>query len=209
MRVVAFLLFMLAFLIGGTASAQEAKGWLGADVVDVTKAEADKLGWETPHGAKLGVVASGSPAEKAGLKSGDIILAIDTTFIDTSSNVGAIIAAKHAGDELRLQVLSGGRERRIAVTIAERPKPQAAQGHDLPLLMLDTGGHMALIKGLGFTLDGNQLVSAGDDKVIRAWDWRAGKTVRAIRGEVRLAPKVRSTPWRCLPTVDCWQRVGG
>jgi serine protease Do len=68
----------LTLLIAGTASAQEAKGWLGADVHDVTRAEADKLKWDSPHEAKLGVVASGSPAEKAGLKSGDIILSIDS-----------------------------------------------------------------------------------------------------------------------------------
>jgi hypothetical protein len=60
MRVLGFLFFILAFLMGGTASAEEAKGWLGADVVDVTKAEADKLGWDVPQGAKLDVVATGS-----------------------------------------------------------------------------------------------------------------------------------------------------
>jgi hypothetical protein len=46
--------FVLLLLIGGSSSAQEGKGWLGTDVLDVTKAEADKLGWDTPHGAKVG-----------------------------------------------------------------------------------------------------------------------------------------------------------
>ncbi|MFZ1109266.1 MAG: caspase family protein [Rhodomicrobium sp.] len=52
-----------------------------------------------------------------------------------------------------------------------------------PILQLDTGGHMALIKGLAFTPDGKFIVSASNDKVIRVWDWRAGKTVRTIRGQ--------------------------
>ena len=39
-----------------------------------------------------------------------------------------------------------------------------------PLLMLDTGGHMALIKDIAFTPDGQQLVSASDDKTIRVWE---------------------------------------
>jgi WD40 repeat protein len=70
--------------------------------------------------------------------------------------------------------------------------------------MLDTGGHMALIKGLSFTPDGMQLVSAGDDKVIRVWDWRAGKIVRTIRGQVAPVAKVRFTPWRCRLTGAGW-----
>jgi serine protease Do len=65
--------FILALLIGGTASSQETNGWLGADVVDVTKAESDKLRWDSPHGDKVSVIATGSPADKAGLKAGDII----------------------------------------------------------------------------------------------------------------------------------------
>jgi S1-C subfamily serine protease len=71
----------LALLISGTASAQGGKGWLGADVQDVTKAEADKLGWDSPHGAKLGLVASGSPAEQARLKTGDVIVAIERMML--------------------------------------------------------------------------------------------------------------------------------
>jgi WD40 repeat protein len=184
MRVLASVFLVLVLLIGSTASAQEAKGWLGADVVDVTKAEADKLRWDAPRGAKVGVVAPGSPAEKAGIKSDDIILAIDRSLIDTASEVDTAIAAKRPGDELRLQVLSGGNEQRITVTLAERPTIQTAQGQDLPLLMLDTGGHMALIRSVAFTPDGKHLVSAGEDKVIRVWDWRAGKTIRAMRGQV-------------------------
>jgi C-terminal processing protease CtpA/Prc len=169
-------------LLGGTASAQEGKGWLGADVLDITKAEADKLGWDAPHGAKLGVVASGSPAEKAGLKTGEIIDLVDGVEVETSSVFEKTIAAKSPGSDIRLRVLSGGHERRVTVKLAEQPKIQAAQDQGGPLLMLDTGGHMAVIKGLAFAPDGKQLVSAGDDKVIRVWDWQAGKTIRTIRG---------------------------
>lgn len=53
-----------------------------------------------------------------------------------------------------------------------------------PQLLLDTGGHVGLVKGLIFTADGNQLISTGEDKAIRIWDWRSGKTVRVIRGEI-------------------------
>jgi WD40 repeat protein len=175
---------VLGLLIGGTASAQEAKGWLGADVQDVTKAEAASLKWDTPHGAKLGVVASGSPAEKAGLKTGDIVVSIDNVEPETAADIEKVLAAKPPGTELRLRIMSGGSERRVIVTLAEQPKIQAVQDQGGPLLMLDTGGHMARITGLTFTPDGKQVVSASDDKVIRVWNWQAGKTIRTIRGQV-------------------------
>jgi WD40 repeat protein len=183
MRALGYLLaFVLALLICGAASAQESKGWLGADVLDVTKAEADKLKWDAPHGAKVGVVASDSPAEKAGLKTGDIIDVADGVEMETSSAFEKLIATKPPGTELRLRIMSDGSERRVSVTLAEQPKLQAAQDQGGPLLMLDTGGNMASIRGVAFVQDGKQLVSAGYDKVIRVWDWQSGKTIRTIRG---------------------------
>jgi WD40 repeat protein len=59
-----------------------------------------------------------------------------------------------------------------------------ARADEKPILQLDTGGHMAIIKGLTFTPNGEQLVSASDDKVIRVWDVATGKTLRTIRGEI-------------------------
>jgi S1-C subfamily serine protease len=77
-------------------------------VLDVTKAEADKLKWDAPHGAKVGVAASGSPAEQVGLKSGDFVLSIDGREAETSSEVERATGAKSPGAEIRLSVLSGG-----------------------------------------------------------------------------------------------------
>ncbi|MGO9170542.1 MAG: caspase family protein [Rhodomicrobium sp.] len=59
----------------------------------------------------------------------------------------------------------------------------SVQAEETPILQLDTGGHLSIIRDLVFTPDGKFLVSAADDKVIRVWDWRVGKTVRTIRGQ--------------------------
>ena len=106
-------------------------------------------------------------------------------MIDNSADVDAYLAGKQPGTELRLQVLSAGRERRVTATLAARPGPRVvANNNDVPVLMLDTGGHMAVVKGIAFTPDGSQLVTAAEDKLVRVWDWKSGKTVRIIRGNV-------------------------
>ena len=56
------------------------------------------------------------------------------------------------------------------------------------LPMLETGGHMAVVKNLRFTPDGNFIVSAGNDKAIRVWDWRAGAIARTLRGQSGAGP---------------------
>jgi WD40 repeat protein len=84
----------------------------------------------------------------------------------------------------------------------------AARGDDKPILMLDTGGHQALIKGVTFTADGKYLVSAGYDKVVRVWDWRTGKTVRTIRGQVAPGPEGYIYTMALSPD-GRWLAVGG
>lgn len=53
-----------------------------------------------------------------------------------------------------------------------------------PILQIDTGGHRGLVNALIFSKDGQTLYSAGQDKIIRLWDWKSGKTIRTIRGQI-------------------------
>ena len=62
----------------------------------------------------------------------------------------------------------------------------AACAENRLILQLDTGGHTAITRGIAFTPDGKQLVSAGEDKIIRVWDLESGEMVRSLRGESAL-----------------------
>jgi serine protease Do len=140
----------MAILSGATQAQQNVR--FGAQVVDVPKPEADKLGWDAPHGAKVSGIEPGSPAERAGITVGDIVLSLDRTEVDNAADFNASVEGKRPGSEIRLRVLSKGRELRVAVVLDERQKPTVAG--DAPILQLDTGGHTGLIKSLAFTPNG-------------------------------------------------------
>ena len=188
MRAALRLLFVMAALLaGGAVWAQEAgKGFLGVDLQDVTKEEADKLGWEAPRGAKVVKPSEGGPAAGAGILPNDIVTMLDGQEIDGMASLIAGVGARTPGTQVRLRLLRSGRERSLSVTLGARPAEMAqpVPEKDLPILVLDPGGHMATIRSLTFTPDGKHLVSAGYDKIVRVWDWQAGKTVRIIRGLV-------------------------
>ena len=83
---------------------------------------------------------------------------------------------------------------------SESPKP--------PIPQLDTGGHDSLIRDIVFTQDGRQLVSAGDDKLVRVWDIQTGQTVRTLRGET--GPGLEGTIYALALSPDNrWLAVGG
>jgi WD40 repeat protein len=176
----------LALLLGGPVWAQQPKGWLGVDLQDVSKEDAAKLGWDEPRGVKVIKPREGGPAAAAGILADDIIVILDGLEVDNMERFIARIGDRNAGAQVRLRLLRAGKERTITATLGQRPAELtqvAPVKRDLPILQLDTGGHRGVIKGLAFTPDGKHVISAGNDKVIRVWDWETGKTVRTIRGE--------------------------
>ena len=187
MRFIAMMSVAIVLLGVGGLNAQEAgSGWLGTTLQDLTKEEGDAIGWDEPRGAKVEKLVPGSPAEAAGLLLDDVLISLDGVEIENVESLTAALGKKAAGTEIKLSVRRAGREKRLAVTLGARPARLAAAEprEDGPQLMLDTGGHMALIKDIAFTPDGRQLVSASDDKTIRVWDLETGKTLRIIRGEI-------------------------
>jgi WD40 repeat protein len=208
------LTFVLLPLISSAILAQDPpKGFLGIELKDITREEAEVLGWEGPRGIKVVKPTDAGPAANAGILPGDVILSIDGVEVENMQRFVATIGDRGVGSQVRLRVLRSGKEHTLIVTLGQRP-PELAQpaavNKDLPLLMLDTGGHRALIRSLAFTRTdgGKHLVSAGDDKVIRVWDWREGNTVRTLHGQVGPGPEGKIYAMALSPN-DRWLAVGG
>ncbi len=80
------------------------RGWLGVRIQEVTKeiAEVEKL--KKPKGALVASVGKNSPAEKAGIKAGDIILEFDGKKINTMRNLPKVVASTEVGKSVELKI---------------------------------------------------------------------------------------------------------
>ena len=80
------------------------RGWLGVRIQEVTKeiAEVEKL--KKPHGALVASVGENSPADKAGIKAGDIILNFDGKKIDTMRKLPKVVATTEVGKSVELKI---------------------------------------------------------------------------------------------------------
>jgi Do/DeqQ family serine protease len=105
---------------GGSAAVK--RPWLGAKLQEVTPEIADSMGLKRPTGALVANVASGGPAARAGIKTGDVIVSIDGTVVDDPNSFDYRFATKPLGGNAQVALLRQGRE--AAVTIALQSAPE-------------------------------------------------------------------------------------
>jgi Do/DeqQ family serine protease len=95
--------------------------WVGIGLQDVTEDLTKLFDLKGKEGALINRVFEGSPAEKAGLQSGDVVIQIDGTKIKNSQEVVQEVLKKKVGQTIRILVLRDGKEQEIAVTTASMP----------------------------------------------------------------------------------------
>lgn len=97
------------------------RGWLGVMIQDVNKDLAKSFNLKTTHGVLISEVTSKSPAEKAGIKQGDVVLAIDGKPVNNVAELRNAIAMTSPGTKLVLTVIRDGKKYSIPVAIGEQP----------------------------------------------------------------------------------------
>jgi serine protease Do len=106
------------------------RGRLGVQIDQVSKEVAESIGLSRPQGALVRNVESGSPAEKAGLEAGDIILKFDGKTIEKSADLPRLVGNTRPGTRSTLTVWRRGAQRDLTIVVGEfepdRPVAQAA-----------------------------------------------------------------------------------
>jgi serine protease Do len=95
------------------------RGQLGISVGRVTAELAEQLGATEGKGVYVAEVQPGSPAERAGLRKGDVIVALNGVELNDSNTFRNLIANAGPGTQVTLTVLRGGRQQAITATLGE------------------------------------------------------------------------------------------
>ena len=105
----------------GISGGQLVRPWFGARMQDVSTDIADSIGLGTAHGALITEVAPGSTAERAGFKSGDVILSVDGFAIAQPSAFDFRLATKPVGSEVTITYHRAGKEASVKVKLEAAP----------------------------------------------------------------------------------------
>ncbi len=101
---------------------QVVRGWIGVEPQDITPELAESFGLQKSSGTIIAGVLKGGPADKAGMKPGDILLAVaDKPVSDTVSMLN-LVAQLTPGDKVPLTVLRKAQETRLNVVVGKRPR---------------------------------------------------------------------------------------
>ena len=102
------------------------RGMIGVNIQPVTADVAASLSLPVARGAIVSAVQPGGPGERAGIKRGDVITAVNGRQITDHNNLRNVVASTAPGTNVTVTVLREGREQRIPVTLAELPSTTAS-----------------------------------------------------------------------------------
>lgn len=103
------------------------RGWLGVLIQDVTRELAESFAMKKPHGALVAKVLKDSPAEKAGVLVGDVIVSFNGNKIGVSSDLPPVVGGTKVGRTVPVKVIRHGKPVTLRVKIAELPVDENAK----------------------------------------------------------------------------------
>ncbi len=98
-----------------------ARGWLGVLIQELTPELAQSFGLDKPRGALVGQVMADGPAQAAGIKAGDIIIAFNNQPVRSSRELPLMVGRTRPGVSTPLTVIREGKEQNLTVQIKELP----------------------------------------------------------------------------------------
>jgi serine protease DegQ len=109
------------------STGQVIRGWIGVEPQDITPELAESFGLKKRSGAIIAGVLKGGPADKAGMRPGDILLAVEGKPVTDTADMLNLISQLKPGRKTRMTVMRKNQESTIDVTVGTRPKIKSTQ----------------------------------------------------------------------------------
>lgn len=100
------------------------RGFIGVEPQDVNTDIAETFKLPAPEGSIIAGIQRGGPAEKAGMRVGDVVVAVNTAKVRNSSELLSNVAALTPGQRATFTVIRDGKSAELKVTVTERPAPR-------------------------------------------------------------------------------------
>jgi serine protease Do len=110
-------------------SGHVSRGWLGVLIQNMTKELAESFGMSQPHGALVAKVLPDSPARKAGLRRGDVIVAFNGKKIEESASLPPIVGSTKVGVDVPVDIIRDRKQIQVMVRLGELPEEVSTAGH--------------------------------------------------------------------------------
>src|SRR5213075_2426602 len=163
--------------------------WLGAKLQAVTPDIAESLGLKRPSGALIANVTAASPAARAGLKTGDLIVAIDGQTVDDPNAFDYRFATKPLGGTAQIGLMRGGKEITLKValeTAPEMPRDEIAIRVRSPFMGMTVANiSPALADELRISefLEGVVVLDVADGSLAQNLGFQKGDVIAAVNNE--------------------------
>jgi serine protease DegQ len=100
------------------------RGWIGVEVQEITPPVAESFRLRSTRGALIAGVLRGGPADKAGVKPGDVMVEVEGRPVADPTSMLNLIAALPPGASARMKIKRQGKDLDADITVGRRPKPQ-------------------------------------------------------------------------------------
>ncbi len=169
------------------------RGWLGVQIQPVGRDMADSLGLKDARGAIVADAQAGSPAAKAGLKTGDVILAVNGKAIRDSRDLARTIAGYEPGSKVALEVNRAGTKMTLQVELGRlnqeaKVGPAADDSGAASTSLADLGLRLAPASEVGEKGGGVAVVDVDPAGPAAARGISSGDVVLEVQGRVVSTP---------------------
>ncbi len=106
------------------------RGWLGVAIQRLTPALAESLGLEQRRGALVASIGADSPADRAGMKAGDVIIEFDNQKIEDSDDLPLVVARTPVGKHVQVKVIRDKEQISLAVPVGELKEEETIASAD-------------------------------------------------------------------------------